>query len=309
MRSIDDTLFSIVKEHQPFQWQQDQVNDEKKEYLSFYQFDVSKVTYHSGYIQGKNTSLYVQSFRPSIPKAICLVLHGYFDHAGALSRLINFLTRNGIHVISYDLEGHGLSGGVRATIADFSDYIEDFETIYQAFLADTSKSIYFIGHSTGAAIALSYLQENSASFGKICLVSPLLKSHMWFASKVALNIASPFTQQLKRTTKESTSNPIYNDFRRIDPLQHDRTPLSWVKAMYNWFDKVGNKLGLDPSILVIQGNQDTTVDWQFNMKFLQEHYPNVQITLIDEGKHQLLNERKEICDRTFSIIKRYFSSS
>lgn len=90
-----------------------------------------------------------------------------------------------------------------------------------------------------------------------------------------------------------------------DPLQHDQVPISWVEALIRWNELIKEgKPSLIP-VLILQGKKDTTVDWRYNVVFLKKKFPNINVELIENGKHHLLNEEELIRDRVFSSIRRY----
>ncbi|AZV43789.1 hypothetical protein [Peribacillus asahii] len=57
--------------------------------------------------------------------------------------------------------------GKRATITDFSKYVEIFKEIYERKVASITLPSYVIAHSTGEAITLEYLFQYRYSISKV----------------------------------------------------------------------------------------------------------------------------------------------
>ena len=57
-------------------------------------------------------------------------------------------------------------------------------------------------------------------------------------------------------------------------------------------------------ILIIQGDKDSTVNFKYNTKFLEKRFDTKLIT-IENAKHELFNESKEIKNKVFTEINNY----
>ena len=82
-------------------------------------------------------------------------------------------------------------------------------------------------------------------------------------------------------------------------------PLKWVKALYEWNDRIEHLNPDKKSIKVIQGTKDTTVEWKFNINFIRSKFSDADVSLIENGKHELLNESELIRKKVFSKINNY----
>jgi alpha-beta hydrolase superfamily lysophospholipase len=57
--------------------------------------------------------------------------------------------------------------------------------------------------------------------------------------------------------------------------------------------------------LVVQGQEDKTVDWQYNMPVVKEKFNSAKFFYIKNGRHQLVNESEEIRRLMFSAMDVY----
>ena len=63
-------------------------------------------------IQSKDgTPLFVKQYHAEKPVAQVLILHGYLEHCGRYEEFGTYLSAHGISAMTFDLRGHGRSGG------------------------------------------------------------------------------------------------------------------------------------------------------------------------------------------------------
>jgi len=307
MSKIHYSIKSIIDSNIPFEIGRFKQHSPIDIYLKYYGLEIGAIDYRYGFVNCCEEKIFIQSFKPTNPRAIVLVLHGYFDHTGSMSNLINFLIKNNYHVISYDLQGHGLSSGKRAFIENFGQYGDVFMEVCETYIKPyTTLPKYLIAHSTGAAISVEYLLRSSSIFHHVILLAPLIRSYAWNLSKIGLSIMYPFVKELQRVFKVNSSNSEYLRFVKSDPLQHNKISVKWIKALSAWNEKIINYPKLEDSLLVIQGDRDKTVDWKYNLNFIRHKFPKSQIRIIKHGNHQLINESNRLVVSVLDCILEQF---
>ena len=105
-------------------------------YFSYYGLDSlsgERACDYSGYGE---QSLWTWSVSPSRPRGTVVFLHGYLDHSALSLALFAFLNDRGYRIVAYDLPGHGLSGGQRAGLEDFDQYVITSYSIHYTKLYD-----------------------------------------------------------------------------------------------------------------------------------------------------------------------------
>ncbi|CAM2801471.1 alpha/beta hydrolase [Prescottella defluvii] len=99
------------------------------------------------------------------PRAVVVFLHGMGQHTGHYHRFAAGLARHGIEMWGIDQAGHGLSEGTPGTPGTLEDLADD-----AALLATTAAQAcpgvpqVLMGHSLGAAVAITLLRRGSERF-------------------------------------------------------------------------------------------------------------------------------------------------
>jgi alpha-beta hydrolase superfamily lysophospholipase len=124
---------------------------------------------------GDGVRLFFRRWFVPEPKGLVAMVHGFAEHSGRYGHVADFLCEQGWSVAAFDCRGHGQSGGRRAHIDHFQDYLDDT----RAFLDEIKKAGYpklpiLLGHSQGALIAARYVQMLPDSVASLVLSSPYL---------------------------------------------------------------------------------------------------------------------------------------
>jgi alpha-beta hydrolase superfamily lysophospholipase len=235
------------------------------------------------------------------------VVHGYFDHLGLYRHLLARLLQN-YRVVLWDLPGHGLSSGPRATIDDFNEYGLCLQALQQHLDAQAlaPRPWIGIGQSTGAAIlATDALSASPAtSWQALVLLAPLVRPWGWAQSNLLHRLASPFIDSIPRKYRANSSDADFVAFlRNGDPLQADRLTLGWVAAMRRWMAYLMTLPANDTPALILQGEQDGTVDWPWNLDILTAKFPQARVLRHPEARHHLVNETEVIREVLFDELE------
>ena len=84
-----------------------------------------------------------------------------------------------------------------------------------------------------------------------------------------------------------------------------RLPTAWVGALARWIPRIERATPCSRRPLVIQGEADKTVDWQYNLEVLKTKFDQPQVLLLPEARHHLANETAEIRERYFAFLNKH----
>ena len=307
--AMDKAIVKVREEMKPLDDFSGEYPDSVIDYFKFYGLDLGSddVEHIFGTFESGELTLVGHIYKPKKYKATVFAVHGYFDHCGQLNFLIRHLLEAGYAVAVFDLPGHGLSSGQRGAIDDFTQYSQALIDFADKVKRQLNGPYHFVGHSTGAAAVLDYLfTNNDCLFDRIVLAAPLVHCTAWEQSKIAYNEKIQFVKSVPRMFRKNSSDADFLRFvKNKDPLQSRKMPLKWVKALHKWNDKIADLPACEKNIKIIQGTSDTTVDWRFNIKFLQEKFDAIEVSLIEKANHELFNESTSIRNEVFSQISSY----
>jgi alpha-beta hydrolase superfamily lysophospholipase len=287
-------------------------------YLNFYGINFTQefeeVAHGFGHVDAANFRIATHYWLPKKAKATLVVMHGYYDHVGLYAKVFRFALAHNLAVLSFDLPGHGLSSGERATIDSFDRYADILSIVLKKSKTLLPKPFYAMGQSTGGAAILNYIFRHELGydladhFEKVILCAPLILARDWKLGRYVYAIARYFISQLKRGRTTSSHDPQFIHFiSHDDPLQAKFLSLKWVGAMKAWDQQFGQFSPAEKEIVIIQGTGDMTVDWRYNLALIEKKLPRTKVCFIEDAGHQLVNESEIYRAQVFASIEQYLS--
>lgn len=253
------------------------------------------------------------------------------------SIIIMPLLEQGFDVWMYDLSGQGCSTRLLSIehhdeetvkcmqhIDSFDLYIQDMTAfVNNVVVPQTNGSLVLGGYSTGAHIALRYLQtEENHPFQSAFLISPLLLLKVPLYNRLSNNLlwCASYIFDLKKYCMDAGHiDPIFltsfevngytsdeKSFEEIKELckqypTHMMGGISWgwlraatESIRHLWSQNAINKISIP--VMLMTGEKDTIVDVQFNKTF-SKRLQQCNHVIFPEGRHELFRESPEIRER------------
>ena len=281
-------------------------SEDEATYFRYYGLEINNGEHIFGTFNLGEKVLAAHVFKPPVTKGTVILLHGYFDHTGVWKHVIKEMVARKYTVALYDQPGHGLSSGDRAAIDDFAEYVSVLEEFLRLAKVNLPGPHHLIAHSMGGAVALDYLLRVEQEYlDRVVLIAPLVHSSHWNLSRFGHSLGKHLTDSVERAYLKTSSDHEFLEFTENDPLREKRMPLKWFSALVEWNQRI---IDYEPStlpVMVIQGTEDTTVDWEYNMEFIKEKFLKAEIFIIEKGGHHLINEALPMRTEVIQIISNY----
>ncbi|MBT8062099.1 MAG: alpha/beta hydrolase, partial [Gammaproteobacteria bacterium] len=244
-------------------------------------------------------------------RANLLLVHGYFDHTGLFGKLIEWALAAGCNVLMFDLPGHGLSSGEPAAIDDFAQYSLAIHDVLSCAGTPGSGmpdlSWWAMGQSTGCAAITDYARHYDWPFDAAVLLAPLVRPVAWGLVRIGHALAGRWRRSVPRRFTANSTDSAFLEFIRNDPLQARHTSMRWVGALRRWLAELElTDLGLGP-VFMVQGDNDGTVDWRYNLKAIVQLYPGTQVLMLPGAGHQLANETAAYRRQYLTAVRAYLA--
>ena len=264
-----------------------------------------------------NLTLYTQSWvQTDTSKGAVVLVHGYGEHCGRYTLVIDCLLEEGYSVYTYDHRGHGKSEGLRAYVPRFEKLIDDLE-IYLALVGQKEDKIFLLGHSMGGGVVAQYAGTRKPPVSGIILSSASLKLPQSFALPIRLanrlsSMLLPWVHIPDFIYKMdngalSHREEVIRDYEQDPFVYHgrvmNRTGWEMNRSMQNMPKIMGN---VSLPMLIIHGDEDriTHPDGS-RMLYEKAVSTDKQLKIFPGGYHELFNDRcsSEAIDTVLEWLK------
>ena len=250
----------------------------------------------------------VHVWQPAKARGTVFLLHGFTDSVGLMQHPIRFFLQQGWAVVAFDLPGHGLSSGEPASIDSFDQYRDVLTVCLRHCRHALPRPWRGVGQSTGAAVWMNYLATypTEREVGHVLLAAPLVRPAGWANLRLLFPAYKGMSDSIPRKFRANSHDRAFLKFvKNKDPLQVRATPTRWVKAMAAWIETFSDFPVFQKALTIIQGNEDETVDFLFNLPLICEKFPGSALIMLGGARHQLFNESEQIRAVLFSHLRRW----
>ena len=284
-----------------------------------------------------------ESTSPNTPKGVIHIYHGLAEYFGRYTETTKYFNSIGYHVVGIDHRGHGHwieagnTPGLFAKKNGWDIVVDDMETSFkkiQSTYPDLSHVI--LAHSMGTWLTLSLLQRNIYPSKVILSASSKLSVAQLYVQKFIIKIIKLFkgskspshfsnfltTKQFNSQFKpnRTTHDWLSSNHESVDAYIKD--PLcGFVPTNQMYEDLAGGVIkafsqkqmqAMDSNlpILLIAGTKDPVGENGKGVEalntFLTKYNQSVQLVLLPELRHEILNEIKK--DQALSSILKFLTT-
>lgn len=216
----------------------------------------------------RGVELYWQGRLPAgPPTGVVLICHGLGEHTARYANVADALLPDGWAVYGLDHRGHGRSGGRRAHLDAYADWLADYDAFRREVVArHPGLPVFLLGHSMGGQIALAFALEHPDDLAGLVLSAPALASGQVPAAAVpVLRLLARVGPRLRPAGIDVTKiskDPAVVAAYRADPLVHQGKPtLGLMSALFDGFGRlVEAARGLRMPLLLQHGELDVLTD-------------------------------------------------
>lgn len=232
---------------------------------------------------------------PLEPKAMVVLIHGFGEHSGRyLNEVVPFFTSMDLGIFSFDLIGHGLTGGKRGHCQGY-DQLLRFVDRGCRITRERFPSLPLIvfGHSMGGNLALNYVLRGMGRPEGLIASSPYLRlafrppAWKWYMGKLLYKIAPAVTFPSGLDPGGISRDPEEVMAYQNDPLIHDRVSPRYsfpvIEAGQWALEHAGD---LSVPALLLHGTGDSIIDPEGSRLF-GERSVQTQLSMIEGGYHEL----------------------
>jgi alpha-beta hydrolase superfamily lysophospholipase len=264
-------------------------------------FSGGSMEHKEGTFQGAGgIDLYYQSWRAGKEThAIMAIIHGFGEHSGRYTNVVNHLIPQGYTIYGFDLRGHGRSPGQRGHINSWDEYRGDGKTfLHMISKQEPNLPVFILGHSMGALIALDYLLHDPARLrGAIISGAPLepvgvAKPFLVLLARVLSRVWPRFSLPLGLDPKGISRDPDVVKAYQADPLVHGKTTVRWGTEILQTIEWVkAHAADVKIPILLIHGGSDPLNSPDGTRNFFDKvTFPDKEMKIYPGSYHEVHND-------------------
>lgn len=232
-------------------------------------------------------------------RGVVALMHGFGEHSARYDHVAAALCRAGYTVMAIDARGHGRSGGKRAHINAYQDYIRDYDLLVMHARAEWPElALFCLGHSNGGFILLRYALTHPDGVTGFILTSPMcalavkvnplkalagkLMSALWPSFTMANGLDAAAVSHL---------DEVVQNYQR-DPLGLDIVSARWFTEVLDAQRDLKERAAtLDQPFLFLLSGADQIVDPSAaEAIFHQMESEERELEIYPKLYHEILNE-------------------
>jgi alpha-beta hydrolase superfamily lysophospholipase len=247
-------------------------------------------------------------------KGVISLVHGLGEHSGRYTNWAGLLNQAGYTVLSYDLRGHGKSGGRRGHTSSFNDFLSDTDLLINEAkqrYPDAPKFLY--GHSLGAIIVTNYVLRKKPYFNGV-IVSGLANKTSLQAQKGKILLAKVLGSIIPSMSIPTGLIPatISRDPQVVekyiqDPLVHSVATLGFAKgsmSAINYADQHAAEWNLP--VLFMHGELDKLGYADGSREFAAKINGDCTLKIWPGMFHEIHNEPEK--DQVFNYLREWLDA-
>jgi len=252
------------------------------------------------------------------PRGVVFVAHGLGEHILRYGDFFRFLNRLSLIGCGLDHRGHGSSSGQRGHIGRFSEYVEDFMSLYEHPSIPKNLPWFQFGHSMGGLIAIHLILKAvplyPGRFRGLILSAPLLK----IAAEVPpwkARLGEIASRYLPRLSMDNGIDPslLSHDEEVVqayvkDPLVHRRVTARWYTEILGAMEIARERAKeLSLPLLLFHGTEDRLTDPSGSEELARRARGPVTFHRLEGYYHEIFQEDLPRRERAYELLSAWLT--
>jgi len=240
---------------------------------------------------------------PAPPRAHGVLVHGFAEHRQRYADLVAALLAAGFAVHTFDLRGHGRSGGRRGHVRDFAHYASDLDLVLQRVVAPQRAGAgpppFILAHSLGGLIVLERMLRQPAPEVSTLVVSGPFLAPAFRLPPLARSLARVANRWLPWLSLPSgidaeglSRDPLVVEGYRQDPLVFGHLSPRWFLEVEAAQERVAGRAGeiTVPCLMVLGGADPIADPGRSREVFARLGSEPKELQVYDGFRHEVFNE-------------------
>lgn len=243
--------------------------------------------------------LIFQKWQPATEtRAVFAIVHGFGEHSGRYTNVVNYLVPLGFTVYSFDHRGHGHSPGKRGHIMSWNEFREDVKHFIDMIHREKAdKPLFLYGHSMGGLIVLDYVLHYPEGLRGVIASGPALAQtgvspFLLMLSRILSKIWPSFSIDTKLDAGAISRDPKVIKAYKGDPLVHAMASARFgteLTATMGWTHAHAFELKIP--LLILHGEADRLVPPAGSRKFFENvNLNDKELQIYPGGYHEPHND-------------------
>ncbi len=238
--------------------------------------------------------LFTRTWSAENPRYELLLVHGLGEHSGRWAEPMSHLVARGASVSTYDLRGHGRSGGDRIALDRFDQFYSDISEMAEATAAASGHPWVLYGHSLGGLQAAGYLIADRAPQPNLAILSaPAMAADVPVVLRAAASVFGRIAPGLRVANsikgEQLSKDPAVGEKYFADELVEVKATARFGKAVFDEQARLASSLdAITTPTLVIHGADDPLVPPSASAGLARSE--GVERRLYPTLRHELHNE-------------------